>query len=218
MTLAFRRYEGRKKFRTIPRKFSVKTIAARSDVDRRLPRSSDLDLRGDRASARGVLCPQDLPQSRVVSVMDRGIEQRPWLGASQQRRHGGDHQVAIILVFGRGVGEAAFGGGDIDAAQGEDEFLERDTRESALLLAARYAGVLSIGIAFGQLTQFVAYGVNRKRDDLPVVGRNCRSKHEAEIVDLLEHGPGAVALIGPHAVAYRGEIGDQIAPIRRRQA
>src|SRR6266699_400251 len=82
---------------------------------RRLPRSSDLDLRGDEESARGVLCPQDLPQSSVVSVMDRGIEQRPWLGAGQQR------------------------------------------------------------------------------------------------------GPGGGALIGPHAVAYRGEIGDQIAPIRRRQ-
>jgi len=101
--------------------------------------------------------------------MDRGIEQRPGLGAGQQRGHGGDHQVAIILVFGRCVGEAAFGGGDIDAAQGQDEFLEGDTRESALLLAARYAGVLSIGIAFGQLTQFVAYGVNRKRNNLPVV-------------------------------------------------
>src|SRR5882757_9700284 len=163
----------------------------RTSMGRRLPRSSDLDLRGDQPSARGVLCPQDLPQSSVVSVMDRGIEQRPWLGAGQQRGHGGDHQVAIILVFGRGVGEAAFGGGDIDAAQGQDELLEGDTREPAFLLAARYAGVLSIRIAFGQLTQFVAYGVNRKRDNLPVVGRNCRSEHEAEIVDLLEHGPGA---------------------------
>jgi len=37
------------------------------------------------------------------------------------------------------------------------------------------------------------------------------------MIDLLEHGAGAVALIGLQAVAHHGEIGDQIAPILCRQ-
>ena len=161
-----------------------------------------------------MLCPQDLPQSRVVSVMDRGIEQRPWLGAGQQRGHGRDHQVAIILVFGRCVGEAAFRGGDIDAAQRQDEFLEGDTRESAFLLAARYAGVLSIGIAFGQFTQFVAMVSTASATiSRSLAGTAVPSTRLKSLISL-STAPAPCA----HRAArrrYRGEIGDQIAPIRR---
>ena len=143
--------------------------------------------------------------------MDGGIEQRPRLRAHKQRRHRSNHQIAVVLVFGRCFGKAARGRCNIDAAQGKDELLEGNTCKPPFLLATRYAGVLPIGIAFRQLAQFAADGIDRERDYLLIVCRNCSVQDGSEIVDLLEHGAGPVTLIGPHTVANRGEIGDQIA-------
>src|SRR5438045_1768919 len=104
MTLAFRRYEGRKKTWNDLKEIQLKTIAARTDVVASslvaIVRCQIFVIKGPaRELTLRVPRLQDLPQSRVVGVVDSGIEQRPRLSADQQRGHRGDHQVAIIPVF-----------------------------------------------------------------------------------------------------------------------
>ena len=150
-------------------------------------------------------------------VVNGGIEQRPWLGACQQRGHRSGHEIAIESVVRGRIVDSAFRHGHVDAPQGQDDFLERGARKAALLFSARDAGVLAIGIALGQLAQFKADGVDRERDDVLVACRNRAGQHAGKIVDLLQRCAGAITLIGQCAVADRGEIGDEIFPVLRLQ-
>ena len=105
------------------------------------PPRPDASLRSALRSLEGFL------QGRVMGVMDLRIEQRPLLRILQQIRHCRRHQIAIIFVFGRRIVKAAFGCVDVNAPQRQDKFLKAKTREAALFLAARNAGVLASGKA-----------------------------------------------------------------------
>src|SRR3954467_3123069 len=189
MTLTFRSDEADRKIWNSSKFFRVKIFDdnnQRFAQPRAPPLSRDslipVTSTSARSSARAVPCLQHSPQRRVVSIVIDRIEQRPRFGTRQECGHGGDHQVAIVSVVDLGLGGTPLGDGDIYTAQGKNQLLERNARESAFQLPARYAGVLPIGIAFGQLTQLAADGVDRKGDDILVVCRNSGRKHEAEII------------------------------------
>ena len=153
-----------------------------------------------------------------MRIMHRRIEQRPRLGTHQQRRYCGSHQIAIIPVARSRVGSPSLRDGYIDPTQSKDEFFQSRTREDPLLLATRHAGVLAIGILFGEFTQFLTDRVDGERHNVLVTRWNCRSENRGEIVDLLQGRAGAIVLVWSRAVSDCSQVGHEILPIQRGQA
>ena len=182
-----------------------------SIVRRRCP-PKPRSARACRCLVRHVLRLHDLTKRRVVRVMHRGIEQRPWLGARQQRGHRGGHEIAIIPVVGGGIGGAAFARPPCRSAAA--------VRTSSLSAARAQTRSCSPPDTLVFLRS--GYRSVSSRNSPPMVSTASATislspagiavaEHGGEIVDLLQRRAGAVALIGLRAVAHRREIGDEIA-------
>jgi len=151
-----------------------------------------------------------------MRVANRSIEQRPRLRGSEQIGHGGERQVPEIAILDKCGVELPCGGRKIDSAQPEHEVLEGRSGTATFLLAVGDGGVFMIRELFGQLAQLAVDGIDGKRDDIGIVGRNGGIENAGEVADLLERCANPIPLVGPLAVAHGGQIGDEVAPLLRQ--